>query len=597
MSNLLLEKPPLLESTDQAFRRVPLVDEPTAHLHATVLGIWLASLIWFHPRLASLLTIADAWYSWLALAFFVVFVEIAWLYGIFNVCIVGFAAMYRRSRKIYRGASQLLGPQPGVAMLYTTCNDFVEASVHSCLSQNYDNYHIYLLDDSTDPACQARVDRVAADHPDRVTVVRRPDRRGFKAGNLNHGLAEAAVSEKYFVLVDADEILPDSFLRRLVPRIDADPHCGFIQANHRSNPSRRHPLADAVGVGIDIHWRWYQPLRNRYGFVMLLGHGAIIRREAWVKTGGFPEIVSEDLGFALRMREHGWRGYFAEDVICLEDFPETFRAFRIRHMKWTKGTSEFIQKEFVNVLRSKRLTWAEKIDVLLPTLNLPLSMAWFLFLIDANLVLNALFGEWQALTLAVGDAEFVTTTIRLDGAFAAIYSPDFLLITLVTLLAPILCFGVEMWRTPVRLFRFLAKSTAVYASLGPLSFIGVSSYMMTRRATFLVTGDQARKAEGPAAARSLVHRLTHPDHLAVRGFEMAVGISLIVAGVLFFQPASLGLGVAFALAPVLHGVHWSNPWMAKMVFVPIVFIGIGVALAVSSLAGVQTMFMGYGLHF
>jgi GT2 family glycosyltransferase len=85
----------------------------------------------------------------------------------------------------------------------------------------------------------------------------------------------------------------------------ADDRCGFVQANHRSNPNRGGALQAAMGVGIDIHWRWYHPLRNRYGFVMLLGHGAVIRRRVWKGIGGFPEIVSEDLGFSLRARQHG----------------------------------------------------------------------------------------------------------------------------------------------------------------------------------------------------------------------------------------------------------------------------------------------------
>jgi membrane glycosyltransferase len=36
------------------------------------------------------------------------------------------------------------------------------------------------------------------------------------------------VTEPYFAVVDADEILASNFLRKLVPRIAADPACGFI---------------------------------------------------------------------------------------------------------------------------------------------------------------------------------------------------------------------------------------------------------------------------------------------------------------------------------------------------------------------------------
>ncbi|MDH3208124.1 MAG: glycosyltransferase [Gemmatimonadota bacterium] len=589
-STLSVLAAPSVSKTASVSTRAALVEEPKPYLYLTVGVLWLMSLIWFHPRLGALMGIAENWYGWLALGFFVVFVEIAWLYGIFNVCILAFAAVYRRQRRMFRGAQRLSGPEPAVAMLYTTCNDFMEDSVESCLQQSYGNFHIYLLDDSSEPMWKARVDAIAKRHPSQITVVRRPDRKGFKAGNLNHGLGEAGIEEPYFVLVDADEVLPRTFLRRLVPRIHGDRACGFIQANHRSNPGRDHPLGKAMGVGIDIHWRWYQPLRNHYGFVMLLGHGAIIRREAWEAVGGFPEIVSEDLGFSLRLREHGWRGFFAEDVICYEDFPETVRAFRVRHMKWTKGTSEFIHREFFNVLRSRRLTWAEKIDVLLPTLNLPLSMAWFLFLIDANLGLTLLFGEWRPMTLALGSFEVVVPTVGLAGAFSTIYSPDFMAITLLTLVAPVLCFVIEMWRTPLALARFLAKSTTVYAGLGPLSFVGVLSYLATRRATFFVTGERAEDM-----ARSRPN--SHPDRYSVRGFELFVGLSLIAAGLVFFQPASIGLGAAFALTPVLHRAEWTNPLIRGAVYVPLVLITLGVMLSAGSLVGLQTVFMGYGLHF
>ncbi|GAG47004.1 unnamed protein product, partial [marine sediment metagenome] len=234
--------------------------------------------------------------------------------------------------------------------------DFVEESAESCVRQDYPAFTVYILDDSSDATCRRRVDSFASRYPDRVKVVRREGRRGFKAGNINHALSRVVTTEPLFALVDADEVLPPSFLRRMTPRLVADPTCGFVQANHRSNPNHASPLQRALGDGIDIHWRWYQPLRNRYGFVMLLGHGAIIRRRCWKHVGGFPELVSEDLAFAMRLREAGWRGQFVEDVIGYEDFPESIRAFRVRHMKWTRGTCELFSREFGRLLRSRRIS-------------------------------------------------------------------------------------------------------------------------------------------------------------------------------------------------------------------------------------------------
>jgi cellulose synthase/poly-beta-1,6-N-acetylglucosamine synthase-like glycosyltransferase len=428
---------------------VEVVREPAPHLYAGIGLAWIAALVWFHPRLMSLMDLAQSPGSWMALGFFVVFIELAWLYGFYNIGVVIAAAVYRKKHSLRVGSPPLPPDPPPVALLYTTYNDFVEESVRSCVVQEYLDYHVYILDDSTDPACRDQVDAFAAVHEDRVTVVRRPDRRGFKAGNLNHALAQVA-KEPFFALVDADEILPPDFLSRSLPYLLADPSCGFVQANHQANPGQQGKLPRSVAVGIDVHWRWYQPLRNRYGFVMLLGHGAVLRREAWEAVGGIPELVSEDLAFAVRLREAGWRGYFAEDIVCYEDFPDSVRAFRVRHMKWTRGTSEFIVKETGRLLRARNISWVEKLDILFPTLGLPLALFWFLYLVDANLVLASFFGIARPLTLALGGHELVFPTWGLDDGFNVIYGADFVAVTLLTFTAPILSFVGEEYR-PLRL--------------------------------------------------------------------------------------------------------------------------------------------------
>ena len=573
------------------------LERPRPHLYLGIFGAWGAALWWFHPRLASLLDMAGSPLEWGALAFFIGFVELAWLYAFYNVGIVVAAAAFRRHRAV---APPVLRESPPVALLYTTYNDFVERSAATCVAQDYPAFHVYLLDDSTDPEARARVDAFAARHADRVSVVRRPDRRGFKAGNLNHAL-QTVVREPVFALVDADEILPRHFLRRMVPRLLEHRRCGFVQANHRATPGARPRLARDVGVGIDVHWRWYQPLRNRFGFVMLLGHGAVIRRHAWAAVGGFPELVSEDLAFAVRLREMGWRGRFAEDVVCGEDFPETVRAFRVRHMKWTRGTTEFLHRETWRLLRARRISWVEKLDVLFPTLSLPLSLFWFLYLVDANLLLGALFGQAHPLTITGGGGELTVPVLALGGGFTRIYSADFAAITLLTFVAPILSFVLDLARRPLTLLRFLGKSTALYAALGPLSVVGVCSYLATGRATFLVTGDRRAGGEGGgrgprAALRQLLHH-PHPDQRLVQGFEMAAGLVFAVVGVVGFQPATLGLALGFLLLPLMHRLTWDHPVSQALVFMPFLLIGAGVALGGLSLAGVQTVFFGYGFHF
>ncbi len=593
-----------------AAQRKPVLSESRNHLYSFVFGTWALSVLWFSPRLAGLLTIADTWIEYFALLFFVVFVALAWLYAFYNIGVVVFATVYRyRHGAVYNVDSELPQNPPSVALLYTTCNDFRVASVVSCVEQNYENFTVYILDDSSDPEYKKQIDEFGKIYPNRVKVVRRPDRKGYKAGNINHGLSKIATEEPFFAIADADEILPSDFLTKTVQRILSSDECGFVQANHQSNPEAPSSLAASLGPGIDAHWKWYHPLRNRYGFVMLLGHGALLRRKAWEDIEGFPEIVSEDLAFALRIREHGWRGHFAEDIICYEDFPETIRAFRIRHMKWTRGTCEFLWKEMGSVIRSKNISLVEKLDVIFPTINLPLALIYFLYLIDANLILAYLFSQARPLTLAFGNTELVVPTFGLDAGFAVIMSLDFYAITIMTLFAPILCFIIELYRRPIVLMRFIAKSTAIYGTLGPLSCIGIVFFAITGKAVFHVTADKAQTNNqiGNTNKAGKLHEMrgkfkqflsgSHPDSKFVQGFELMCGFVFGTMCLLMLQVSFFGLALGFILLPIMHHVSWENRFVQKMVYLPFIFLMLGLTLGSMSVLGMQTVFFSHGFHF
>jgi cellulose synthase/poly-beta-1,6-N-acetylglucosamine synthase-like glycosyltransferase len=472
----------------------------------------------------------------------------------------------------------------------------VERSAESCVLLDYPNFHVYVLDDSRTDAARARVDAFAAKHLQSVTVVRRADRRGFKAGNLNHALTNVA-AEPHFAVVDADEILPPNFLTDLVPHLVHNDRCGFVQANHRARPDAESKLARDLGVGIDIHWKWYQPLRNRFGFVMFLGHGAVLRRASWEAVGGFPELVSEDLAFAIAIGEHGYHGRFVEDVVCLEEFPETVRAFRVRHVKWTRGTCEFLHHWMEPLLRAKRVTIVEKLDILFPTLNLPLTFFFFLFMINAAVFLPMFLGDVRPITFVLAGHELAAPVLTFKPGVERIFGIDFYLITLLTIVAPILCFIIELAKKPIRLARFLADSTALYAALSPLSFIAVVGYLFTRKAQFLVTGSTAQTSSAAPGSLNAFWSRTHPDYRGVQAFELAMGAAFLVTAIATFQVSFAGVALGFMTLPLMHHQGWKTGLSRRIVWAPFVMMMVGIALGASSVMGLPAVFFGFGFHF
>lgn len=601
------------ENTLKVFRTIDntgfISKTPKPYLYMSIFGAWIFSIFWFGPRLFGLISMAYSIPSLITLILFDVFILIAWLYGFYNVGVIVFAFVHKYFSK--KPEKELIGLElleiPEVAILYTTCNDFVEASLQSCVNQDYSNFKVYVLDDSSDPAIQKTIDTFCSQYPKKIEVVRRPTREGFKAGNMNNALRHV-VREPYFAIADADEILPTDFLSKLVPVMESDSHCGFVQANHRVNKQSESALSGSLGVGIDIHWKYYQPVRNEYGFVMFLGHGALLRKKCWEEIGGFPDIVSEDLGFAIHARELGYRGRFVEDVVCLEDFPDTIRSFRIRHIKWTRGTCEFLYKKFWWLVKSKNISIAEKLDILFPTMNLPLTLVYFLFMIVANLMLPFYFGKSQDLTIALSGYEVTLPIFALHDGFEAIYTIDFFTITLMTFFAPVLCFVVAMYQKPMKLFRFISHSTAVYAALGVLSSIGVLSFLISRKAIFLVTGDvnQNGHASVPKTTgilmvikqhwRQFIDK-SHPDSYLVQGTEIFFGLLFAIVCIAMFQISFFGLCLAFILLPMLHHFGWKHKYLRALVHLPFLFIMLGIFLSGLNLFGIQAVFFGYGFHF
>jgi len=577
----------LAASQQQNFKRIA---NRSSAMFVTLFGLWFTALYWFGPRLVQSLDAADGPISIFAQGYFVFFVTVAWLYGLYNLSVVLFAAYNRwRERSTIAEPIELVNFHPPVAVLYTTCNDFVEAGAASCVRLKYPNFRVYILDDSSDENEMRRIDRFAAKH-ESITVVRRPERRGFKAGNLNYAL-QHIIEEPLFVIADSDEILPQNFLSVLVPRISADPDCGFVQANHKCIRQGTKLQRDMCR-GIDIHWEWYQPLRNRFGFVMFLGHGALLRKSCWDEVGGFPELVSEDLAYAIAIREKGYYGTFAADVTCLEEFPSSVRAFRLRHVKWTRGTCEFLHRYAMRLIRSKNVSLPEKLDILFPTANLPLTLFFFVFMIMTAIVLPVTIGERAIVTFELGANTLRLPVVRMPEAMNVLYTWDFFAMTVVALVSPLLCFVLAMRRTPFKLLRFLAHSTSLYAALAPLSTICIVGYAITGKARFLVTGDASKQAN---ASNYLSE--THPDSVTTQRLEWLAAWIFLVGALVSFQIALLGLAIGYALLAVMHNSDWGRPGIQTMTWIPFTFICTGIGLGGISLFGLQPVFFGFGFHF
>ena len=267
-----------------------------------------------------------------------------------------------------------------VVAVYCTFNDFSRDSLEACMHQDYPNVEFVILDDSTQESYKQQIDDFAAEK--NIEVVRRIDKSGFKAGNLNNYLKTAEYD--FFIILDSDEVIPSNFVTRSLDYFAHYPNAGIVQGNHVATRNRN-KFMRIFAIGVDSHWPTYQTVKHHHGFLSLQPHGAMISHECYTAAGGFPHLVAEDLCMSIEARNKGYYTAFAQDIICQEEYPISYLAFKKRHNKWTQGNMEFIKKYTGRIIKSK-MTWFEKLDIVLFTYSLPLS-AFFALYIIINVVL------------------------------------------------------------------------------------------------------------------------------------------------------------------------------------------------------------------
>ncbi|MGP1413919.1 MAG: glycosyltransferase [Bacillales bacterium] len=196
-------------------------------------------------------------------------------------------------------------------------------------------------------------------------------------------------SYDYCVILDSDEIIPDDFIKSALKYFYYYDNIGIVQGNHVSNRNKN-LFMKLFHIGVNSHWPTYQGVKNRFGFTSMLGHGAMIKRECYESVGGFPPLVAEDLCLSIELRNKGYFVMYAPEIICMEEYPIDYFAFKKRHSKWTQGNLEFIKKYNSKIFKSK-MHWYEKFDIILFTYNLPLT-AFFSFYIFINIIILPMLG-------------------------------------------------------------------------------------------------------------------------------------------------------------------------------------------------------------
>lgn len=318
---------------------------------------------------------------------------------IFMACytwLITLAMVHQQRRDLKRPKPVIADYQPRVSLVVAAHNEevVIEDTVRRLMRLNYPDYELLVMDDRSDDATPAILQRLAREFsfdaggksPQFRYHTRSGDDPPGKPSALNQALT--LTDGEIIAVFDADAYVEPDFLDRIIPFL-ADENVGAVQsrkviANWDENWLTR---CQHYEYCLDAHFQYGRD--SVRGAVELRGNGQLVKREALMEVSGWnPNTLTDDLDLSTRLHIAGWDIRFAHKVLVYEEGITRFGALLKQRRRWTEGTL-FRYLEYAGPLvHSRKASLRTTLDM----------VAYFLeFLLPLWLVLDFAQLAWKLL--------------------------------------------------------------------------------------------------------------------------------------------------------------------------------------------------------
>jgi cellulose synthase/poly-beta-1,6-N-acetylglucosamine synthase-like glycosyltransferase len=230
----------------------------------------------------------------------------------------------------------------------------------------HSRHEIQVLDDSNDETINYVNDAVEKHKKNgiNISVIRRTDRTGFKAGALQNGLNYT--DAEFVAIFDADFVPNPDFLKKAMAFFVNRPKLGLVQGRWTHLNKKASLITRGQAMGIDGHFMIEQAARSWNGlFMNFNGTAGIFRRTAIETSGGWQhDTLTEDMDLSYRMQLSGWQTEYVPNLQVPAEIPEDINAFKNQQFRWAKGSIQTALK-IIPMLWQKKISTFKMIQAIL----------------------------------------------------------------------------------------------------------------------------------------------------------------------------------------------------------------------------------------
>jgi cellulose synthase/poly-beta-1,6-N-acetylglucosamine synthase-like glycosyltransferase len=209
--------------------------------------------------------------------------------------------------------------------------DILHKSVEGLKDSDYENLDICVVCEEGDEASIDKADQLGC-----KTITN--NYPGSKAGAINTAFEEFE-DYSYYAIFDSDEQIQEDFLKKGV---------GLIQQGYEAFEGRRVPKTGGMVEAFSYCERFIFYLLFKFmeltGFHNLGSASVIMKRQVWEKTGGFDDMLTEDLDFHHKSFRANIDVVNDRRINTLMEAPHNWKDFWNQRKRWRMGWVQVLHK-------------------------------------------------------------------------------------------------------------------------------------------------------------------------------------------------------------------------------------------------------------
>ena len=264
-----------------------------------------------------------------------------------------------------------LGDEPWVSIHLPFFNELNVARriLEACIEINYTNFEIVVADDSRDTTIEILRDRGWRHCKPIIKFVHRKDRAGYKGGALQQAMKFLHPLTEYVVVFDADFVPPKNILRQFIHHFmiheqDVKP-VAAVQGYQLHYLNRNENwITKSVRAEFSGSYMVERVAEEVFGMMKMVSGSVFMFKAKVLRELGWTQSITEDWDLTIRLYLAGYKVVYTPLIQAPAEIPTTVRRIIRQRMRWAEGHTFAVKKYFFSVIRSGKLTLAEKLEFL-----------------------------------------------------------------------------------------------------------------------------------------------------------------------------------------------------------------------------------------